>query len=131
MPTKNVIADTKYKIVYSDESDPKNGISQSDLYQMLAYTVRFDIDEIVLFYPGTINSKQMHSGEIVIEDALAGGKEVHFKVFQLPILNWEMFAEDLDGSVDLKKMFKETQEELAERIRVIFELKSKNNLKEQ
>jgi len=30
---KSLIADTKYKIVYSDESDPKKGISQNDLYK--------------------------------------------------------------------------------------------------
>ena len=51
---KSLIADTKYKIVYSDESDPKKGISQNDLYQMLAYAVRFEVDEIILFYPNTI-----------------------------------------------------------------------------
>ena len=46
---KSVIADTKYKIVYSDEKDPKKGISQNDLYQMLAYAIRFKVDEIILF----------------------------------------------------------------------------------
>jgi len=51
---KSLIADTKYKIVYSDEKDPKKGISQNDLYQMLAYAVRFEVDEIILFYPVTI-----------------------------------------------------------------------------
>ncbi len=44
---KSLIADTKYKIVYSDEKDPKKGISQIDLYQMLAYAIRFDINEIL------------------------------------------------------------------------------------
>jgi len=28
---RKIIADTKYKIVYSDEEDPKKGVSQSDL----------------------------------------------------------------------------------------------------
>src|SRR5690606_2420023 len=46
---KRIIADTKYKLVYYDNLDPKKGISQSDLYQMLAYAVRFGIQEIKLF----------------------------------------------------------------------------------
>ena len=54
LENKHVIADTKYKIVYSDDKDPKKGISQNDLYQMLAYAVRFKINEIVLYYPNTI-----------------------------------------------------------------------------
>ena len=55
---KSLIADTKYKIVYSDEKDPKKGISQNDLYQMLAYAVRFEVDEIILFYPNTIKQSK-------------------------------------------------------------------------
>ena len=49
--SKKIIADTKYKIIYSDNKDPKNGSSQSDSYQMLAYAVRFNIDEITVL-PG-------------------------------------------------------------------------------
>src|SRR5690606_38243691 len=48
---RRIIADTKYKIVYSDEKDPKKGISQNDLYQMIAYAIRFNTTEIVLYYP--------------------------------------------------------------------------------
>ena len=44
--SKKVIADTKYKIIYEDDKFRKYGIAQSDLYQMLAYAVRFKIDEI-------------------------------------------------------------------------------------
>ena len=32
--SRDFIADTKYKIIYSDKKDTKNGISQNDLYQM-------------------------------------------------------------------------------------------------
>src|SRR5690606_34391901 len=52
--SKSIIADTKYKIVYADPNDSKKGISQPDIYQMLAYAVRFKTNEIVLYYPNTI-----------------------------------------------------------------------------
>lgn len=71
--SRSVIADTKYKIVYSDDKDPKKGISQSDLYQMLAYAVRFKIEEVILFFPNTIQGYQEQVSEVFIEDELAGG----------------------------------------------------------
>lgn len=87
---KSLIADTKYKIVYSDEKDPKKGISQNDLYQMLAYAVRFEVNEIILFYPNTIKQGQEEETELTIKDALADGKEIFVKAFQLPIINREL-----------------------------------------
>jgi len=76
---KSLIADTKYKIVYSDEKDPKKGISQTDLYQMLAYAVRFDIDEIILFYPNTIRDAQYHSTEFKLKEGFLFN--VRFRIF--------------------------------------------------
>jgi 5-methylcytosine-specific restriction enzyme subunit McrC len=84
---KSLVADTKYKIVYSDDKDPKKGISQNDLYQMLAYAVRFEVDEIILFYPNTIKQDQEENTQMIIKDALANGKEITIKAFQLPIIN--------------------------------------------
>jgi 5-methylcytosine-specific restriction enzyme subunit McrC len=55
---KKFIADTKYKIIYSDNSDPKSGITQSDLYQMIAYAIRFNIQDVILLYPNTIQNYQ-------------------------------------------------------------------------
>ncbi len=113
---KSLIADTKYKIVYSDEKDPKKGISQNDLYQMLAYAIRFDIDEIILFYPNTIKPQQEDSTELVIKDALAGDKEITIKAFQLPILNKDILKLELNPNIDLKALFESTKIELKEKI---------------
>lgn len=44
------MADTKYKMAYADETDPKKGISQNDLYQMVAYAIRFNTTDIKLSY---------------------------------------------------------------------------------
>lgn len=116
---KSLIADTKYKIVYSDEKDPKKGISQNDLYQMLAYAIRFEVDEIILFYPNTINQNQEEETELIIKDALANGKEISIKAYQLPILNRELLERELEIKTDLKELFESTRQELINKIEKI------------
>lgn len=116
---KSLIADTKYKIVYSEEKDPKKGISQSDLYQMLAYAVRFEVDEIILFYPNTIKQNQEEETELTIKDALADGKEISIRAFQLPIINRELLENDLETNTDLSILFESTRQELINKIEKI------------
>jgi len=118
---KSLIADTKYKIVYSDESDPKKGISQNDLYQMLAYAIRFQVDEIILFYPNTIKENQDNSTELKIKDDLANGKEISIRAFQLPILNLTLLEQGLEINTDLNELFKSTKEKLKTKIEEILE----------
>ena len=116
---KSLIADTKYKIVYSDEKDPKKGISQNDLYQMLAYAVRFEVDEIILFYPNTIKQEQEEEIELTIKDDLANGKEISIRAFQLPIINRALLETDLEMKTDLSDLFESTKQELINRIEKI------------
>ena len=116
---KSLIADTKYKIVYSDEKDPKKGISQNDLYQMLAYAVRFEVDEIILFYPNTIKQGQKEETELTIKDALAAGKEISIRAFQLPIINRALLETDLEANTDLSELFESTRQELINKIEKI------------
>lgn len=113
---KSLIADTKYKIVYSDEKDPKKGISQNDLYQMLAYAVRFEVDEIILFYPNTIKQCQEEETELAIKDALADGKEISIRAFQLPIINRALLEAELSTKTDLNELFELTRQELINKI---------------
>ncbi|MDB4656060.1 McrC family protein [Flavobacteriales bacterium] len=117
---RSVIADTKYKIVYSDDNDPKKGISQTDLYQMLAYAVRFKVDEIILFYPKTVSNSQENSSELWIRDELADGKSVHIRAFQLPILNLDVLKSEFESKNDLKTLFEPTRTALKERFENIF-----------
>ena len=116
---KSLIADTKYKIVYSDEKDPKKGVSQNDLYQMLAYAVRFEVDEIILFYPNTIKQGQEEETELTIKDALAAGKEISIRAFQLPIINRALLETDLEANTDLSELFESTRQELINKIEKI------------
>jgi len=122
MEGKSVIADAKYKIVYSDEKDPKKGISQNDLYQMLAYAVRFQVDEILLFYPNTLKQEQEESTELIIEDALAENKQITIKAFQLPIINRQLIYENLNEDIGLKELFEQTRVELRDRVREVMEI---------
>ena len=116
---KSLIADTKYKIVYSDEKNPKKGISQNDLYQMLAYAVRFEVDEIILFYPNTLKQGQEDNTELTIKDALAQDKEISVKAFQLPIINRELLSAELEAKTDLNDLFETTKEELKTKIKMV------------
>ena len=118
----SIIADTKYKIVYSDEKDPKKGISQSDLYQMLSYAIRFNVDQIVLFYPNTITCQQDNSTEIIIKDAFAAEKNIHMRAFQLPVLNKELLQFELNQSIPLDELFSSTKMNLKKRIEDIFKM---------
>jgi 5-methylcytosine-specific restriction enzyme subunit McrC len=113
---RSLIADTKYKIVYSDDKDPKKGISQNDLYQMLAYAVRFEVDEIVLFYPNTIVGDQNYKAQLIIKDKWAEGKEINIKAFQLPILDKGVMTLTVDTKHKLSELFELTKLELKESI---------------
>ena len=116
---RSLIADTKYKIVYSDDKDPKKGISQNDLYQMLAYAVRFEVDEIVLFYPNTIVGDQNYKAQLIIKDNWAEGKEINIKAFQLPVLDKKVMTLTVDTKHKLSELFELTKVKLKERIEEI------------
>lgn len=118
-PHKSIIVDTKYKIVYSDEKDPKKGISQSDLYQMITYAIRFEIDEIILFYPNTVKVNQDKVSELKVMDTLANNREILITAYQLPIINIQMLNEELNTDADLSELFQETKSELKEHIEKI------------
>lgn len=119
---RSIIADTKYKIVYSDNTDPKKGISQNDLYQMLTYAVRFKANEIILYYPNTIEIETPNNSELFIVDELAGGEKVCVKSFQLPIINKSLFDIDHQPKSLLLEDFNDTKLELIERIKKSLDL---------
>jgi len=116
---KSLVADTKYKIVYSDDKDPKKGISQNDLYQMLAYAVRFEVDEIILFYPNTLKQDQEENTQMIIKDTLANGREIKIKAFQLPIINRDVFKEEYNPELKLSELFDEVRFELINKLESI------------
>ena len=46
-----LIIDTKWKHLKTDAEDSRNGVKQSDLYQMFAYAHRYNCGENILLYP--------------------------------------------------------------------------------
>jgi 5-methylcytosine-specific restriction enzyme subunit McrC len=120
-PTKSIIADTKYKLVYSDENDPKRGISQNDLYQMVSYAVRFNVDLIHLFYPNTVLQNHVEVSTLIIKDKLADDKIIQIKAYQLPIINKEILNEDSDENITLNERFLQTKEQLIKVLREILD----------
>lgn len=46
-----LLLDTKWKRPLPTNEDKKNGVSQGDIYQMVAYATRYDCDDNVLLYP--------------------------------------------------------------------------------
>ena len=115
-PQKRIIADTKYKLVYKDAGDPKNGIAQGDLYQVLAYAVRFKIDEVLLLYPDTIAHYQEQSAEYVIEDKFASDVNISIKACQLPVINHALFGATETSATPLSELFAPTAAKLKERL---------------
>jgi 5-methylcytosine-specific restriction enzyme subunit McrC len=116
---RRFIADTKYKIVYSDASDKHNGISQSDLYQMIAYALRFKIDKVKLLYPGTINDSSGNQSTYEVEDSFAENQKISISAHQIPIINKTLFDEiSIDSS--LNTIFDSTRAELKRKLGLIF-----------
>lgn len=120
---KRIIADTKYKLVYYDNLDPKKGISQSDLYQMLAYAVRFGIQEIKLFYPNTVAiDLQSEIATIEIKDTLANEKQINITAYQLPIIDKSITNKTLKEHDKLLDCFEGLRKVLKRRFEEIFTL---------
>jgi 5-methylcytosine-specific restriction enzyme subunit McrC len=89
---------------------------------MLAYAVRFEGDEIILFYPDTIKHNQENSAEIFIKDTLANNKVISINAFQLPIINKGLLKQELNTKTDLKELFETTRIELIEKLEKILVL---------
>jgi 5-methylcytosine-specific restriction enzyme subunit McrC len=111
------IADTKYKMVYDDPKDPKKGISQSDLYQVLAYAVRFKIDEVALLYPDTMENYQNEASGFTIRDEFADQVDVKVTAWQLPVINRELMAGTSSKGKKLGEVFVEVELKLKNRLK--------------
>lgn len=110
------IADTKYKLVYTNEKDTKNGISQSDLYQMVSYAIRFKAENLVLFYPNNVGSDILNSDTLEIVDEFSGSK-INIYLHQIPIYDENVLERDLDMSKDLSFIFHDLEGRLKEILR--------------
>lgn len=119
--SRDFIADTKYKIIYSDRNDAKSGISQNDLYQMIAYAIRFNVQDVLLLYPNTIKNRDFGSSKFAIKDKLALEKQINISSYQLPIIKHELFDNEVDyKNIELSVLFDSLCSDLKTRITNIF-----------
>ena len=85
---RTIVLDTKWKKLTSNERQ-NYGISQSDMYQMYAYSKKYNTSEICLLYP--INAEMRDHTPIVFDS----GDGTTVKVYFVDIANIEASIDDL------------------------------------
>lgn len=90
---RKVIVDTKYKLRPERfKDDPKRGVDQSDLYQMVAYAVKRGCTDVVLVYPNiTESTNEADVFEIV--SGFEGRERIRVIATEIPFWSIENFAE--------------------------------------
>ncbi|MFZ2499494.1 McrC family protein [Methanosarcina sp.] len=95
---EKIIVDTKYKPRWNlEKSDPKKGIAQSDMYQMISYAYRRGTDKVLLIYPNT-SEKLAEDHVFLINNALTNQK-IKIKAIDVPF--WS-----LDGHSSVEENLK-------------------------
>ena len=99
---EDIILDSKYKVIYTKEESEeydrkKSGVGISDVYQMLAYTVKLDVKSCHLLYPQSNYSKDLSGDyyEITHYNNLAISR-IHYHRLPTMILD---FKEDLSDLI--------------------------------
>jgi 5-methylcytosine-specific restriction enzyme subunit McrC len=127
---KKIIADTKYKIIYSTNQanqnyDFKHGVSQNDLYQLASYAIRRKADQLYLIYPETISDKNegaiTPTVKFMIHDEFAE-KDISIYIGFVPIIH-SNFPE-IDNTLDLQNNFLTTEKLLIDTFTQIFQFNS-------
>ena len=109
------IADTKYKLIYSNHRN----VSQTDLYQMLAYAVRHRVDRVKMLYPKFGSSISSIPSELKIRDEFTEDREVKIKAIELEVV---LSNEVILGShISINQMFEGTRKELECQLAQVFE----------
>lgn len=64
-----LVIDTKWKMIGRNPEDKKRGVSQSDVYQMMAYARLYRCREVMLLYPhhGSLGSEALDAGYLMLE----------------------------------------------------------------
>jgi len=85
---RKLIIDTKYKVLKNELRDKKKGVSQGDMYQMVSYGIRYEVNQIVLLYPNTVIdeiSNEKLAG-FIVEDKFANQDKINIRIHKLPIV---------------------------------------------
>jgi len=118
---RKIIGDAKYKHIFW-EKFPNNvvrnyGISNSDVFQMISYSYRKGINDIILLYPSFFNQLDdpiKHEFNILDHN---NKDQIDLKAVSLNIINKNIDHFKSDKSID--ELFKETEEKLIEQLKAI------------
>jgi len=89
---RQIIIDTKYKLREQDfKSDPKKGVSQGDIYQMVSYAFKRGVRDIILVYPNV--SEVLHSlDEFKIISGFDEKLEISITALEIPFWSVDDFS---------------------------------------
>jgi 5-methylcytosine-specific restriction enzyme subunit McrC len=94
---EQIIIDTKYKPRWDlKASDNKQGVAQSDMYQMISYSYRRGTNKVILIYPNT--SSKLSDDYIFNVQKENSNEEVKIKVIDVPFWSskdYSMVRDDL------------------------------------
>jgi len=89
---RKIIVDTKYKLRPDDfKSDPKKGVAQSDLYQMVSYAFKRGCTDIILMYPN-INDNLHPSDIFEITSGFDGSNTISITAMEIPFCSLSDFT---------------------------------------
>ncbi|ADD08820.1 McrC family protein [Candidatus Aciduliprofundum boonei] len=100
---KRYIIDTKYKLL-DTEDEKKYGVSQSDVYQMLAYAYAYDTPKIMLLYPKGVGDFDKKEWEFENINSKLAGKKLIIETIDLMkydlVKEYDKFLEELNKKID-------------------------------
>lgn len=112
----HILFDTKYKkisitTIQAQDNSQKNNISQSDIYQMVSYSVSSGVSDIGLIYPDLPFEKEQENMPIFeIVDEFNPEIVIRIHLFKIDIIHKDVLNVNLEGK--LENIFKETNQRL-------------------
>jgi 5-methylcytosine-specific restriction enzyme subunit McrC len=80
---EKIIVDTKYKPRWDlEKNDPKKGISQVDMYQMISYAYKRGTDKVLLIYPNA--SEELEDDFVFLINKGSKDETIKIKVVDVP-----------------------------------------------
>lgn len=88
-----IIVDTKWKQVFSQEEVNRSGVKREDLFQMYAYLTRYKhVSRGILLYPKTVEQK---GDDLFLQSWKLDGQDTLLRVYAVSLLNREKTEKEL------------------------------------
>jgi 5-methylcytosine-specific restriction enzyme subunit McrC len=91
-----MVIDTKWKRLSRAIDDPKRGVSQSDVYQMMAYAHVYQVDKVLLMYP---YHDELNAEEGILCDHEIMGTEAKLSIATLNLSNLDHISHRLRSMI--------------------------------